>query len=359
MSGVRSVPPRSQPPSSARGAGGPKSERAKRTGAVVSLGASGALLPASCACCGEPAAQSAVARAPGGAELIVGYCEECAGHIGREATRKLAAAVASGLIGLGLALALPFAQHPLGLLTLALAVLLGSLAPILVVLAWPRTPGAGHSAEGPAVRWQKDGELLCANDRFATELGRANGASLRRADFRERRLVLRVLVVPLVSSVAAVAIVFAISPVVRIVNLGTERVVIEVDGQSVVAVEPTSVEEPTAGSEVRVTAGEHELGARVGDRLVERAEVRIESGHAHLFAPASDGYCFWLETAEYGRARSGQTTREALTGPPHFWVLPKDLGGWFRPVPEQARSEARLTGGAVTVLRQAPCGLDP
>jgi hypothetical protein len=91
---------------------------------------------------------------------------------------------------------------------------------------------------------------------------------------------------------------------------------------------------------------------------VERAVVRVQGGHAHLFAPGSEGYCFWLESADYGRGRSSEPRREPLEGPPHFWALPTDLGGWFRPVPEQARAEARLTGGTVTVLRQAPCGAE-
>jgi hypothetical protein len=87
--------------------------------------------------------------------------------------------------------------------------------------------------------------------------------------------------------------------------------------------------------------------------------VRVEGGHPHLFAPGSEGYCFWLESAEYGRGRANEPLREPLEGTQHFWVLPPDLGGFFRPVPEQARAETRLTGGTVTVLRQAPCGADP
>jgi hypothetical protein len=338
----------------------PKSERAKRSGALLTLELSGVLLPASCACCGAPPARSAVARGPGGAELIVPYCEECSAHVGREATLRLAGAVASGLVGGGLAFALPLADKPLPFVVLALVVFAAALVPILVVAAWPRTPSLGHSAVGPAVRFVERGMLAGANDRFATELGRANGATHRRARFRERRLGVAVLAVPLLSAVAAVATLLVGSPVVRIVNLGIDRLVIEVDGRPVAEVDPTSVEAPSAGVEVRVSAGQHDFVARTADgREVERATVTVESRHAHLFAPASAGYCFWLETAEYGRERSGAVTREDLDGPPRFWALPPDLGGWFRPVPEQALAEARLTGGVVTVLRQAPCGEGP
>jgi hypothetical protein len=93
--------------------------------------------------------------------------------------------------------------------------------------------------------------------------------------------------------------------------------------------------------------------------VVARELVTVESGHMHHFAPGSDGYCFWLETAEYGRGRPPGVPRTPLEGSSRFWVLPAELGGFFRPVPEQAQAEARLTGGVVTVLRQAPCGADP
>jgi hypothetical protein len=133
-----------------------------------------------------------------------------------------------------------------------------------------------------------------------------------------------------------------------------------VDGRRVVGVEPTSVENGSAGEEVRITAGEHELVARTpGGRVVEQARVRVQGGHPHLFAPGSEGNCFWLESAEYGRGRANEPEREPLEGETHFWVLPSELGGFFRPVPEQAKAESRLTGGMVTVLRQAPCGADP
>jgi hypothetical protein len=336
----------------------PKSQRARRSGAVVSLATAGALMPAGCACCGEPAARTAVARGPGGGELIVGYCDDCVGHLGRDSLRKLAAGVAAGLVGFGLAVALPFAPHPWSFGALGALVFVASLAPLAVVQAWPRRAAPGHTADGVAVRFVGKDALLCANDRFATELARANDGKLERVVFREQRLAPALLAVPLLAVVVAVATLVASAPLVRIVNLGPERLMVEVDGRRVATVDPTSVEAPSAGVEVRITAGAHELVARTTERVVAREPVTIQSGHAHLFAPASDGYCFWLETAEYGRGRAGAVTRAPLEGASHFWALPADLGGWFRPVPEQALAEARLTGGVVTVLRQAPCALE-
>jgi len=316
-------------------------------------------MPSSCACCGEPAAHGSLARGRAGSGLIVGYCDDCAAHVGRDGTRRLAGGVASSLLGGGLALALPFSDRPPSIVVLAIAVLVAAFVPVAVVVLWPRRAAPGHSSEGPAVRFLGEGEVLCANDRFATELARANGGKQRLAEFRERRASSWLFVPPPLCLALGVATLVVSSPLVRIVNLGPERIGVEVDGRRVAGVEPTSVESASAGADVRITAGEHELVARTASgRVVERARVRIQGGHPHLFAPGSEGYCFWLESAEYGRGRASDPERETLDGAAHFWVLPSDLGGFFRPVPEQARAESRLTGGAVTVLRQAPCGAD-
>jgi len=228
------------------------------------------------------------------------------------------------------------------------------------VALWPRRPGRGHAADGPAVRFVGEGELLAANDRWAIELARLNGGTQERATFRERRVSLGMLPGPVLAPPLALLTLGTASPVVRVLNLGEERVRIEVDGQRVAAVEPTSVESPSAGVEVRMAVGHHEILARAPDgNVVERATVTIQSGRGHLFAPGSNAYCFWLETAAYGRAKNLTLTRERLGGPSHFWSLPEGLGGWFHPAPESALAELRLTGGVVTVLRQAPCELAP
>ena len=107
-------------------------------------------------------------------------------------------------------------------------------------------------------------------------------------------------------------------------------------------------------------AGLHTLVARDPEgREIERERVEVRAGRPHLFAPASAGHCFWLETREYGRDAVTEVAREPLEGPPYFWALPQNLGGWFLPAPEATKSEARLTGGAVTVLRQGPCRIEP
>lgn len=296
-------------------------------------------------------------RSPGRRyELIVGYCEDCSGHVGAERARKLAGAIGSMLLGLGLAFALPLSPKPLPPVVLAALTLLGALVPIGVVALWPRRPGRGHAAEGPAVRAVSEDQLLAANDRWAAELARTNDLRREHATFRESRISLGMLPGPVLAPLLAVLAFGTTSPVVRVLNLSEERVRIEVDGTHVADVDPTSVESPAAGVELRISVGRHELVARgpTGD-VVERAPVTIQSGRAHLFAPGSRGYCFWLETSGYGRSHAPAVTREPLAGASHFWSLPENLGGWFLPAPAAALAEARLTGGVVTVLRQAPC----
>jgi hypothetical protein len=134
---------------------------------------------------------------------------------------------------------------------------------------------------------------------------------------------------------------------------------VDVDGRRVARVEPTSLESPSAGTELRVPSGPHELTARAPDgRVLEQALVTVVAGRPHLFAPASLGFCFWLETRSYGRGEreaDERVTRESLDGPPSFWTLPANLGGFFLPAPAVGGGESRLTGGTVTVLRQGPC----
>jgi hypothetical protein len=276
--------------------------------------------------------------------------------VGAERARKLAGGIASMLLGLGLAFALPLSPRPVPPVALAALTLLGALLPIGVVALWPRRPGRGHTAEGPAVRAVSEDQLLAANDRWAGEFARANALGRERATFRESRISLGMLPGPVLAPLLAVLAYGTTSPVMRVINLSGERIRLEVDGTRVADVDPTSVESPAAGVELHISVGRHELVARgPSGELVERTPVTIQSGRAHLFAPGSNGYCFWLETSGYGRSQAPAITREPLGGTAHFWSLPENLGGWFLPAPAAALAEARLTGGVVTVLRQAPC----
>jgi hypothetical protein len=292
----------------------------------------------------------------GSKELIVGYCDDCAKHQGTARARRLSGVLASGLVALSFVLVLPFASPPLPALALAGVAFVGALLPVLVVALWPSRRRPGHTADGPAARFVSNGELLCADDRWGAELARSNDASRRLAPWRERRFSFAMLAAPLAAPPLALVAFYVASPVVRVVNVTGDQLVVEVDGARRASLPPTSVESPSAGAELRIPVGEHELVARALDgRVLERAHVVVESGRAHLFAPASEGHCFWLESARYGRNVERSAEREPLDGPPHFWSLPTDLGGWCSAPPEAAVAEKRWTGGTVTVLRQAPC----
>lgn len=329
----------------------------RAAGSLVRLAGSGLIVPPSCACCGEPAARSEPLRSPGkGYELFIGYCEDCSGHVGAERARKLAGGIGSMLLGLGLAFALPLSPRPMPPVALAALTLLGALLPIGIVALWPRRPGRGHAAEGPAVRAVSEDQVLAANEHWSRDFARANDLKREHATFRESRISLGMLPGPVLAPLLAVLAYGTTSPVMRVLNLSGERIHIEVDGTRVADVDPTSVESPAAGVELRISVGRHELVARgpTGE-LIERTPVTIQSGRAHLFAPGSTGYCFWLETSGYGRSPTPAVTREPLGGAERFWSLPENLGGWFLPAPAAALAEARLTGGVVTVLRQSPC----
>lgn len=313
-------------------------------------------MPPSCACCGAEAARSDLARRSATQEIIVGYCDDCKKHQGSARAKSLSGGLASGLVGLALALALPLAPSPLRAVALALVTLTGALVPLLVVAFVPRRPRAGHAADGPAVRFVSERELLCADERWGTELARLNGVTRKLAPWREARFSLAMFVAPVLAPALAVAVLHATSPILRVVNLAGDEFVVEIDGTRRASLRPTSVESATSGAELRVPAGDHELVARALDgSVLERARVVVESGRAHLFAPASVGQCFWLETVGYGRSGERESERQALEGPPHFWSLPDDIGGWFSAPPEAELAGTRSTGGTVTVLRHAPC----
>jgi hypothetical protein len=346
----------SRPPLSSRPP--PSSTRAKRDGALVRLEGTGLIVPPSCACCGETAASTDLVRSAG-TELFVGYCEDCAGHLGAERTRKLAGGVASALLGVALALSLPLSARPLSAPSLAVLAFLGALVPVVAVALWPRVPARGHATVGPSVRFRRKGELVAANDRWARELARANEVKHERTSYDEHRVSVAMLPALVVAPLLALAMRELTSPIVRVVNLTSEPFTVHVDGRHLARVEPTSLESPSAGTVLRVPSGARELSARAPDgRVLEEARVTVVAGRPHLFAPASAGFCFWIETRTYGRGDGDSeeaVKRERLDGPPSFWALPANLGGFFLPAPAAGSAESRLTGGTVTVLRQGPC----
>ncbi len=344
--------------------GAPRSRRLGRVieGRTVSIEPAGALVPPGCACCGADAA-TARAEKLGNAVLFVPYCEACRHHVTARTTRMLAVALASSLLALTLAGALPLLWERIPGAALTLFVFLGALLPVLAGGLRRRLPDPGHTATGRAVYWLPSGELACTSSRWASALADANGGEARVARIRDAEFSLWMLAGLVVAAVALPFFYDFYRPLVRIVNLTGTRLLVYVDGEPAASVEPTSAESSAAGVEVRMPAGQRRLEARDPTGAARAtAEVPVHAASLHLYAPASDSYCFWIERTGYGRAGEAEGAGDAiepLAGETRFWTLPGEIDSWFSPNPAAAGDDERSTGGVLTALRQAPCNALP
>jgi hypothetical protein len=295
-----------------------------------------------------------------GKALIVPYCDGCQRHASASTTRALAAGLASVVVGVSLALSVPLAWESAPLAAYVAMVVGLSALPVGVLALWQRPPAPGHSASGRAAWWTANGELACTSGRWASELATASGVD-GRLDFRRERLLSPwVMAGPIVVLIGAPLVHRFHNPTLRIVNLTENRLFVLVDGRNVASVEPTSAESPAAGMEVRVPSGRRTLRAVGPDGLiVEEAVVELQSGSQHLYAPGSEGHCFWLERTFYGRAQAEVSERRPLVGPVRFWMLPRKLDSVFAPNPEPAVADRRSSGGELVALRQARCNEAP
>jgi hypothetical protein len=324
----------------------------------LELGPVGARLPDECACCGAPvSAHTVVRRGRDAAELLVGYCGECHEHVGKDGTRALGVGLASFLLGASLGVALPLTMRA-PLLVVVLTVLAASLAPLLVAWALRPRPARGHSAWGGAVHFS-GASLACARSDYADRVFSLNPKSRELESSAAPWFSPWMLAGPLIA-LSATPFAYELSfPSLRVLNLTGERFEIWVDGRLIGSVAPTSVESPLAGRDLEVAAGSHLFEVRdAAGAVVAKEEGRLVSGKSHLFAPASSEYCFWIETLGYGRG-GGATERRPLEGNTHFWVLPDGIDRFFTPPGAEGALAANLSGGSVTVLRQAPCAQAP
>lgn len=318
----------------------------------------GVVAPPFCACCAAPAASSRVERRGAGVELIIPYCVRCLRHASAATTRSLAAALGSCLVAFTLALALPLAWPSAGLMVNTCVVLFAACLPLLLRLRRPRVE-PGHSSAERAVWWMSDGRLACCHPRFAAVLAEQKDAELEEVPRAEPRFAPWLVVGPVVALIGGPSSWFLHHPVVRVLNLTAGRIEVQVDGRTVVAVEPSSTENPTAGAELRMPSGDHDLAQISRDGAVSKSRVTLESGGMHLFAPGSGEYCFWLEETRYGRDEADESVIVPLTGESRFWVLPRQVDTWFAENPTPAAPDRRSSGGVLVALRQAPCAQAP
>jgi hypothetical protein len=324
---------------------------------TVRLSVADAVVPPECACCGAVASSSVrEARLIESSALLVPYCGACHAHVTRAATRRLAVGLSSALLACTLAAGLPLLFQPAGLSVHLAIVGTFAVLPLLLARLWRRRPEPGHAAAARAVWFRLDGALVCASVAWGRRLSLASAApppaEVRVLEPEAPRWAVAVVLVAFLATSFLYELHF---PEVRIVNVTDRPLTVRVDGRPRGRVEPTSGESATAGLVVRVPAGRRTLTATDTEGgLVDTASVLVEAGTGHLYAPGSEGTCFWLETTGYGRSRAAGTQRDPLSGRPRFWALPARVDFWFAP-PPPLDGDDRSTGGVVRAVRQARC----
>jgi hypothetical protein len=333
--------------------------RAAMPGRVVQFDPTGAIVPPGCACCGEPAGASRVETRPrDGATLIVPYCSACVAHASRASTHALSVTLASAVLSLSVAAALPLVWVFITPAVYALGIALAALTPFspLLVPGRPRPPCTAH---GKGAWWSSGGGLYCTRPEFAAELARVNGGRIVPARSRRAAPSAWMAAGPVLGLAVAPLAWWLTHPLVRIVDVTDSLLVIEADGHFLARVEPTQSESPAAGVEVRLPVGRRRLTAKdPSGRIIATDDVSVRPGAEHLYAPASPATCFWLETTGYGRTRPVAEERVPLDAETRFWVLPLAVDTWFSPNPPEG-ADSRSTGGVLTALRQAPCDEAP
>jgi hypothetical protein len=147
-------------------------------------------------------------------------------------------------------------------------------------------------------------------------------------------------------------------PQLRVLNLSGQPLWLVIDDARRVALAPSSAESPVSGLTLRLPRGSRRLAALdLEGGVVATAQVELTSRHDHLYAPGSEGHCFWLELTGYGRERSRRVV--SLSSPSRFWTLDTAVDTWFVPSPDPPGGDERSSGGTLTSLRHARCDEAP
>jgi hypothetical protein len=163
---------------------------------------------------------------------------------------------------------------------------------------------------------------------------------------------------PLLALVLAPAVYLWQHPRLRVLNLTGELRGLSVDGVPRATLPPTTDESPSAGLELRLPRGRRSLALTdANGRVIASVQADLESRRDHLYAPNSEGHCFWLEQTGYGRA-SGRSI-VPLSSASRFWRIEAAVDTWFMPSPEPPVSDQRSSGGTLTSLRFSRCADAP
>lgn len=323
---------------------------------VVPVPEVGLQLPTPCAGCMEPAAYT-VALERRGRGLLVPYCSSCRAAIARGVSFRLSAVVAALVLAVTWLLVLPRLWSTLSLAPYLLVVAgVAALPAILATVVGPAARQAQGGAATPAVWWSGPGQLACVTRGWAEELAALNQSHVEDGG---RRLPpapwLMLFAAPLLSLAVAPTAYAFFFPAVVVLNLSAGSAALFVDGHHLGLVESTSLESPSAGLRVRLAVGQRAIELRTlsEDRAVGAQRVQVEPGGQYLYAPASEGYCFWLEYDGYGREVREQR-RVPLSADSEFWRLPERIDTWFASNPGST-GDVRSSGGTMLALRHARC----
>lgn len=314
------------------------------------------LAPAACACCLAVAPRSLVVRGGFDEAISVHYCDECLRHASAARTRVLSTWLASSVLGVTSALSLPVLLAGIDTALVCGVSVLAALLPVVLAVVWRRRPRESHCTAGEAVWWRRKHELVCENQRYARAAARHNALETATAERPRWRWSAWYWVGPLATLIALPASIMFNSATVRVLNLTRADYVLVVDGRPLAVVKRTSAESPAAGRELRIGAGRrHLMAITVDGELLSERYVSLAGGGQHLFSPANDAVCFWLEFTSYGRQQPVGPRTLALAAGAAFWVLPEQVDTWFAPSPLPVADDKRSSGGRLTALRQGPC----
>lgn len=282
------------------------------------------------------------------------YCAACHRHAAAAGTQDAAVALSTILATATSALGLPLLFAPPNLIVhLALALFFGSV-PWSVLALWPKKVPLGHSASGKAVYFRPNGTLVCRHADWGQRLAAASGVPATRGRSLGETISPWLLATWVLSAGGSVLAYEVLFPVLHVVNATSEAFTLFVDGRARATIEPARSEGAFGTAALRLLSGRRSLAARApGGRLLNEVSAEVSLGRDYLYAPASTGTCFWVETAGYGRTRD-TTLREPLSGPSSFWVIEPRVDVWFSSLPPPS-PDGRSSGGTLRAVRRAPC----
>ncbi len=324
-----------------------------RAAFVIELGDASPALPEECSNCGE--ISSATRRERHGARsLLIPYCGRCAEDAARLDTTQFAALLASVVLVVTLLLTLPRLFFDLGLGAYLLSVLLGALAPLVLLAALRPVTKDGQCCSGRAAFLDTKGRLTCFSERWARTLAERVQTNLRGEHRREPRVAKWMFAVAVTGAAITPSLHTFNFPSLVVLNLGDGPAELLIDGHLAGTVEATSLESQRAGTRLRIAAGKHLVEARDGEgRVIQRTEMQLQGGALHLLRISGQGYCFWLEEDGYGE-QSRERSYRSLASDRSFWVIPARIDSWFSENPSPSLDD-RSSGGTMTALRHAPC----